>query len=89
MSKLENNFLATGHELNIDKMLGRRPSRLMYVQFTSCVQGIGCFFFNLRNAISTAFLTEFSSQVVLLGVFIINAVETKTLQRQYLYFYSK
>ena len=32
----------TGRKLNVNKTFRRRPGCLMYVQFTSCVYGVGC-----------------------------------------------
>ena len=31
--------VGTGHKLNVHKTFRRRPGRLMYLQFTSCVHG--------------------------------------------------
>ena len=32
----------TGRKLNVNKTFRRRPGCVMYVQFTSCVYGVGC-----------------------------------------------
>ena len=38
-SDLDSNPVYTGRKLNVHKMFRRRPGRLMYVQFASCVYG--------------------------------------------------
>ena len=38
--KVRSDPLDTGRKLNVHKTFRRRPGRLMYVHFMSCVQGV-------------------------------------------------